>query len=65
MKTTHTMPTPAVAGWTEEERLSAVADVRAEFATKGGTVISERRKRNTAFDRTDERTTFEFVVEWS
>lgn len=63
-RTTHTMPTPAVAGWTETERIQRAKAVREDFERKGGRVIQERRVRNIAFDEPGERTTYIFVVDW-
>lgn len=60
----HTMPTPAVAGWTEMERITQARDVRADFEARGGRVLQEKRVRNIAFDGPGERTTYVFVVDW-
>lgn len=61
---TRLLPTPRVAGWTEEGRELRAAKVRAEFVKAGGVVLSQDRIRNRAFDKRDERTTFKFVVEY-
>lgn len=59
-----TLPTPAVAGWDERERLAAAAAFREEAARLGAVIVSERRIRNAAFDGPNERTTFLFSLRW-
>lgn len=64
MEEVHVLPTPRIAGWTEESRQARVQSVREEFARKGGSIVKEERFFNTAFDRHPEKTTFRFTVEY-
>lgn len=65
LETTHVVPMPAVAGWTEDQRLDYMEAHRKIMARRGGRIVKERRVRNTAFDNRGEKTSWEFVVEWS
>ena len=65
VRTEHTIPAPALAGWTEESRLLEIARFRENVRLNGGTIVAERRTRNVAFDERGERTTFFFRVQWS
>ena len=65
LETEHIIPTPAIAGWTEETRLAELERCKAAIRSEGGDIILERRIRNTAFDARGERTTFTLKVKWS
>ena len=62
--TGHTVPMPAVAGWTEGKRLAEMASIRADIAAMGGTILREQRVRNIAFDGPGDKTTWTFEVSW-
>ena len=64
ISTDHLVPMPTLAGWTEERRLAEMASIRAQIAATGGTITTERRTRNTAFDEPGEKTTWAFTVQW-
>ena len=58
---TRTLPMPDVAGWTEDERLTAMQAVRDQYANNGWTIVSEKRVHNDTFDKKGQRTTWVFV----
>ena len=61
MKETRTLPMPDIAGWTEKERLAAMAVIRDQYTKNGWTIVSEKRVRNDTFDKKGQRTTWVFV----
>lgn len=64
LEETRVVPMPAVAGWTEAGRLAHMARIRESVAEAGAVIVKERRFRNAAFDRSGERSSWEFVVRY-
>lgn len=60
----HILPTPDLAGWTEETRVRASQEAMLKLQCEGGTILKHARVRNPAFDHPGQRTTFQFTVGW-